>query len=188
MTGHRIDTEFGSVTIRERGSRWYARKQKDGRRLEKRLSAFSEDQAIEEAAQWLAGLLRGIVDIEDDGEPANAYLARMFRSARKRAITNGIEYNLTKADEATLYINTSGCCSISGLRFRMGKGSAYRAPYAPSIDRIDATKGYTVGNVRIVCVAVNWALSDWGEGVFRKICAAYSSKILREFCGGNSGQ
>lgn len=32
---------------------------------------------------------------------------------------------------------------------------AFRAPYRPSLDRIKASGGYTLGNVRLVCTAVN---------------------------------
>ena len=35
----------------------------------------------------------------------------------------------------------------------------------PSIDRINATKGYTKDNVRIVCLAANVAMMQWGENV-----------------------
>ncbi len=63
--------------------------------------------------------------------------------------------------------------------------NSYRAPFAPSIDRINSEKGYTDGNVRLVCVAVNWALSDWGIEVFEKICSSVGSKLL--FGGAKTG-
>jgi hypothetical protein len=189
MKTHRVKTEFGDVTLRKKGDRWYARKQHEGKRLEKRMTSPQEDQATEEAVQWLAGVMRGMVGVENEGEPAKTYIARMFRAARRRAEANGTNYDLTREQEHSLYLESNGCCAVTGLRFRMGKSEGgYRAPFAPSIDRIDCRQGYVAGNVRVVCVAVNWALSDWGEGVFRTICAAYASKLLREVDGAFTGQ
>ena len=45
----------------------------------------------------------------------------------------------------------------------MGHGKAPR-PFAPSIDRRDATKGYTVENIRVICWAANLLLGTWGDG------------------------
>lgn len=35
-------------------------------------------------------------------------------------------------------------------------------PFAPSIDRIDPARGYTLGNIRVVSAIANMAMSDWG--------------------------
>jgi hypothetical protein len=65
-------------------------------------------------------------------------------------------------------------CALSGLRFDLriiGSGKA-RRPFAPSLDRIDSTGGYTRDNVRLVCQGVNFALNAYGEDTFREIAAA----------------
>ena len=51
-----------------------------------------------------------------------------------------------------------------------------RHPYAPSIDRKDCDRGYTMDNCRIILMAVNLALSDWGDEVFRRIAFGYARK------------
>ena len=38
-----------------------------------------------------------------------------------------------------------------------------------ALDRIDPSKGYVYGNVRIVAFAVNAMLGDWGEDVAMSI-------------------
>jgi hypothetical protein len=48
-------------------------------------------------------------------------------------------------------------------------------PFAPSIDRINPSIGYTKDNIRLVCASVNFALNEFGEDIFRKICKAYLS-------------
>lgn len=95
---------------------------------------------------------------------------QMFLSARKRR-----EYALSRDDERLLMDESEGRCALTGLAFDLEKGGWARRPYAPSLDRIDSSKGYTFDNCRIVCVAVNVAMNEWGESVFRRVALAYLS-------------
>lgn len=69
-------------------------------------------------------------------------------NARKRAKDSGIEFNLTKDD-----ITIPELCPILKIPLFMGKGK--RCENSPSIDRIDNSKGYTKGNVRIISARAN---------------------------------
>lgn len=61
-------------------------------------------------------------------------------------------------------------CAVSRIPFSTWwPDGAHKRPYMPSIDRIDARGGYTIDNVRIVCVAINTLLQDWGDVVYRAI-------------------
>jgi hypothetical protein len=51
-------------------------------------------------------------------------------------------------------------------------GCLVRHPYAPSLDRIECSKGYTASNTRLVCVAVNFGMNEWGEDVYRELAKA----------------
>ena len=46
-------------------------------------------------------------------------------------------------------------------------------PWGPSIDRIDNAYGYEAWNCRVVCVAMNLALHQFGEEVFRVLALTY---------------
>ena len=50
-----------------------------------------------------------------------------------------------------------------------------RRPFAPSLDRIDSSGGYTRDNTRLVCQAVNFALNAFGEDIFREVVLAAAS-------------
>jgi hypothetical protein len=63
---------------------------------------------------------------------------------------------------------------VTGLPFEFA-GSLYR-PFAPSLDRINAAQGYSLGNVRLVAVIVNAALNQWGDAAFWKMVDAAAGR------------
>lgn len=71
-------------------------------------------------------------------------------------------------------------CPISGSYFTHdafdGEGTS---PFQPSIDRRDATRGYERDNIRVVCLLVNYAMSNWGEEPLRKMAARIVAHGLR---------
>jgi len=96
----------------------------------------------------------------------------MLGTARGRALQKNRPYDLTTGWlEPKL---ETGKCELSGLDFDLGGPAAgmSRNPYAPSIDRIDSGKGYTKDNCRVVLLAVNMGLNQWGYGVYARIAAA----------------
>lgn len=52
-----------------------------------------------------------------------------------------------------LFESQGKCCALSGAPLTWGPG--YCSPTSISLDRIEHDKGYSIGNVRIVCYAVN---------------------------------
>lgn len=90
--------------------------------------------------------------------------------AARRAKRKGITYTLTTEDVADIQKRIdAGFCELTRVAFSDNK------PLRPSIDRIDSSKGYEIGNIRIVCHAVNCALGEWGEDVLRSIMVKWLS-------------
>jgi hypothetical protein len=94
------------------------------------------------------------------------HLVRVASGAKSRARRTGLscEDDLVGWAIATM-IAQNHRCVLSGVPFRLdvlGHGAAPR-PYAPSIDRRDATRGYTKDNIRIICWASNCLLGTWGD-------------------------
>ena len=94
---------------------------------------------------------------------------RLLYSAKRRASQKNIAFGLSR--DWVLSRLKAGTCELSGLPFDLTTGG--RAPYTPSIDRIDNSKGYTVENCRVILWALNAAFSTWGECVFREISLAW---------------
>lgn len=104
-------------------------------------------------------------------------IVELCKSAAKRAKEKGLDYTLSFEIVEAIWEKQNGCCALTKIEFqipqeRIGKAS----PFSPSIDRIDCSKGYTLNNVRLVCVAVNYALNEFGEAIFKQICEAYLSR------------
>lgn len=67
----------------------------------------------------------------------------------------------------------TGVCSVTGLRYSLDHdGSSKRNPWAPSIDRLDNSRGYHLGNVRAVCCAFNLMRGDFSDEVVRTLARA----------------
>lgn len=77
---------------------------------------------------------------------------------------------ITRTDILRLLKKQDYRCAVSGSYFTHDAFEARsRDPFQPSVDRMDCSRGYELDNIRIVCLAVNIAMSDWGEAVLRKI-------------------
>lgn len=72
-------------------------------------------------------------------------------------------------------------CAVTGIPFQAERIDGKRVnPFAPSIDRIDCSGGYTKDNIRLVLTSVNLALSDFGLDHFDMIVAARVQQIVKD--------
>lgn len=106
-------------------------------------------------------------------------LRELLRNARKNAKTRGLAVSINLDDMRALSTRAQGACELSGIAFGYGVApemkdikSRRRRLWAPSLDRIDGSLGYEIGNVRLVCQAVNAARQEFGDAVLLKIAAA----------------
>jgi hypothetical protein len=85
-------------------------------------------------------------------------------SCRTRSRARGFECDLTR--EWVQERIEKGVCALSGARFELELSESGRPrSHAPSIDRIDNTKGYLQSNCRVILWCLNLALNKWGEDV-----------------------
>jgi hypothetical protein len=96
-----------------------------------------------------------------------------LRSAKKRAAIKGIDFTITDEEADTIWRRCGAACEVTKIPFDVTRSTlGERRPYAPSIDRVDCSLGYTAANVRVVCVAVNIAMNEWGEDVLYRLCTS----------------
>lgn len=105
-----------------------------------------------------------------------ADLIRAIVKAKARAKVKGIGFDLDLEELLQMLRNQRHRCALTGLDFQpaeIARAKGLKRPYSISIDRITPGGDYALNNVRLVAIAVNIALLDWGEETFAKIANAY---------------
>lgn len=137
------------------------------------------DKPEEEAKRAIFSFEERLNDGELDS--FRRHLAVMLKKAEARARTKGIAFDLERRDVIGLLEEQQFACAVTKIPFQFASNLAgYRQPFRPSIDRIDARGGYTKDNIRIVCVAVNVALADWGDEVFWRVVRAAAGTLTEQ--------
>lgn len=95
--------------------------------------------------------------------------SRSWKKGRGAVKSVGITYD----DIAAMGAAQNYRCAVSGLPFV--STDEKRHPFAPSIDRIDSSIGYEPGNVRVVCLIVNYGMSNYGDEAFIRMCRAVAA-------------
>lgn len=105
------------------------------------------------------------------------YFAHIIRHAYYRNQTrneNGRqhEFNIDEKYIQELYHNMYGKCDASGMKMELKSTSDWQC----SIDRIDNSKGYIRGNVRLVCLEFQHGRYQWDTDLYRTFCSLYMGK------------
>ena len=93
----------------------------------------------------------------------DARLKNLCTNARHR---KNKEFNITEIDLQNLWSKQDGKCAYSKLPM----SAASNQLYTVSLDRIDSSIGYVVGNIQLVCAAVNKMKQEYTEEVFLTLC------------------
>jgi hypothetical protein len=98
-------------------------------------------------------------------------IARMLRAAKWRAKRDNKEFSITEKD-----IELPEFCPVSGIQLKLSvRGPDKRAAF--SLDRIDNTKGYVRGNVRVISNEVNCIKGAKSVEFFERLVAYMKGKI-----------
>lgn len=125
----------------------------------------------ESVRQWLRS--RPVVQEPAEFDDVVRYFRTAIGEARKRAAKKGIPFDLAVGDAEDML--GDGTCQLTEIPFSLEK-IGKRRPFAPSLDRVTAETGYVRSNVRIVCVAVNLAINEWGESLFAYVAEQFISR------------
>jgi len=155
------------MLARKRGSGvYYYLSRSDGNRRVEVPLGNALAQALTEYHLVTHHTKRPIIDIV-------ATAGELYRRARKGARQRAIQFDLTLADVERLLVQSDKRCMLTGIPFDLARTDGVRRRlWAPSIDRIKCDLGYAVGNVRVIAVAVNVAMSDFGEEFLLRIAHA----------------
>lgn len=104
-------------------------------------------------------------------------LKRMLSEARAGASRRDIDFNLNLSDLRRIHKRSGGVCEVTGVKFSDEDWGGWRRPFRMSIDRIDNREPYTLLNCRLVCVAANIAMGEWGEEVLVRMLRSMMDEI-----------
>jgi hypothetical protein len=112
------------------------------------------------------------------GDTDSKYLLAVWRRHRDGAKNRDLDFTIGSADVVRLYVDQGRRCAVTGLEFSFERYSDafVKHPFAPSIDRIQSKGGYTLGNIRLVCAAVNFGMGEWGHELFMRLARAAVSR------------
>lgn len=100
----------------------------------------------------------------------------LVAECRRRCAKKGWPFDLDQHVEAIQARIDRGTCELTGypldLKPRVGRSFA-----SPSIDRIKPKDGYLYANIRVICLAANSMLGEWGEGPALAMVRAWLTKI-----------
>lgn len=102
--------------------------------------------------------------------------AYLIAECRRRCARRGVPFDLdVQQIQARIDV---GRCEVTGYALDVSPLTEryQHRPNSPSLDRINPKKGYVMSNVRVVCLAVNTALGNWGEAAFLPILKAWAEK------------
>ena len=80
-------------------------------------------------------------------------------AAKKRARKRGWDCNLTAEGLKELFDVQNGLCAVTGVPLKLNSSRrkmADKDPCYASLDRLDNTQGYVVGNIQFVALAINY--------------------------------
>jgi hypothetical protein len=109
---------------------------------------------------------------DDVAKAPDATMSRWLRSmvsrSRQRARTAGIGHTLADGYATVLFDLQKGLCAVTGLKFSLNvfPDVLVKHPFAPSLDRTLSSGGYDPENVRLVCIAVNFGMGEWGQELY----------------------
>lgn len=104
-----------------------------------------------------------------------AYWSRIVQRAKKR----DLEINITIEYIWDLFIQQNQKCALTNLDIILNTTykSMRNGLCTASLDRIDNTKGYTIGNVQWVHKDINWMKNDMTQKEFINLCKLVSEKF-----------
>lgn len=162
------DDEFYLI---QRGKVYHMHGTFDGRLI--RVSCGTTDLA--RAKSFLENKKRELVhgwreDYDSSDRDWRDVAVAMYERQKRGAMSRGIPFELTSGGVYSLMKSTGFRCAVSGVPFAKRLVSdGKRDPWAPSIDRIENRQGYTLENVRVVSLAANIAMGDWGFDVLLRL-------------------
>jgi hypothetical protein len=109
--------------------------------------------------------------VKSIGRPLQERFGRYFKQCIRQSSVRGYKFNLTMDDLITLYDKQGGKCALSGIRVVLPLCWHKKEENRCSLDRVDSSKHYEIGNVQWVYYPLNRLKNKFKEVEFFRWCA-----------------
>lgn len=167
------------LPIRNRGGIWQLRKQFNRKRISVSLGTGNRELALERANRLVSSFAGStfteswVREVESAVRGPRGWIYKHWNKTLRRRPNS----TLTLEDLKQVALRSGGTCEVSGLRFVIVSDLH---PFQPSLDRIDNTRGYTLDNVRLVCLVVNYCMNRWGDKIFSQLAISMARRYLQD--------
>lgn len=107
-----------------------------------------------------------------DSDLLESLLKVRIHDAQVRAKKKNIYIDITLEHLKELWNKQEGKCALTKFPMTTYLYNGKRNPYNLSIDRIDSSKGYEIGNVQLVCSMANMMKGEFSMKELKKFCEA----------------
>ena len=125
-----------------------------------------------------------------NSQPTRIGYKEIYNSIKRGAMTRNLEFTITIEDLERLYEKQNGRCNYTGEKLIIqikrerekiyGRNQfctrAYHNLNRASVDRIDPNKGYTIDNIHLVSIHINYAKLDLLDEDFVSMCTKVSDQ------------
>jgi hypothetical protein len=101
--------------------------------------------------------------------PARQLIQHAWANAKRRSLPFDLKQHVAEIEARVAPM----LCEMTGLPLKVNGTRDFNSL---SIDRIVPKLGYVYSNIRIVCWAINAAMSYWGEATLKRVVKAWLSK------------
>lgn len=159
----------------------------NGTKIDRRLPRGFSRQQAESLHDRLKAEMYATIHAPNKDSDWKEYVEKAFSTpnswamaAYSRAKRRDHECVLSLSDLKFICLRSAGRCEVTGVRFSDQLAPSARVrPYFQSLDRIDSSKGYSIGNCRLVCADVNIAMSVWGDEIFARLATGF---VINKVC------
>lgn len=100
------------------------------------------------------------------GEISGGWWANHVLRERKQKVRTKVPVTVSIVEAWDLFLKQNRCCSLSGIELTIGTNRYNTA----SIDRIDSSKGYELGNIQWVHKHINFMKRTYSQKYFIEMC------------------
>jgi hypothetical protein len=103
-----------------------------------------------------------------------------FRMLLQRTKQRKHKNNLSLIYIKSMWESQNGKCAVLGHDLQLPSTSKIKQNQLASIDRIDSSKGYVEGNIRIVCATINYAKNQSSDKELQQFIALCKNSEIRQ--------